>query len=88
MLLSLVHQPSEGSDFSKRLQAKAQNDMRENSVQVLRVTLRPTLQGVAPPSKSFAQILRVWPAIGVFEESQRHELLANSAQVQNIIHEL
>ena len=65
VLLNLVHQPSECSDFSGRLQAKAQNDMRGNLVQVPRGTLRPTLQGVAFPSRGFAEILRGRPAISV-----------------------
>ena len=41
MLLNLVHQPSECSDFAGRLHAKAQNDMRGNLAQVPRGTLRP-----------------------------------------------
>ena len=36
VLLNLVHQPSECSDFSGRLQAKAQNDMQGNLIQVPR----------------------------------------------------
>ena len=63
VLLNLVHQPSDCSDFAGRLQAKAQNDMRGNLVQVPRRTLRPTLQGVAFPSRGFAEILRGRPAI-------------------------
>ena len=63
VLLNLIHQPSDCSDFSGRLQAKAQNHMRGNLIQVPRGTLQPTLQGVAFPSRGFAEILRGRPAI-------------------------
>ena len=46
VLLNLVHQPSDCSDFSGRLQAKAQTDMKGNLVQLPRGTLRPTLQAL------------------------------------------
>ena len=82
VLLNLVHQPSDCSDFSGRLQAKAQTDMRGNLVQVARGTLRPTLQGVAFPSRGFAKILRGRPAISVSskvrgESASRSYLLAS-----------
>ena len=82
VLLNLVHQPSDCSDFSGRLQAKAQTDMRGNLVQVPRGTLRPTLQGVAFPSRGFAEILQGRPAISVSskvrgESASRSYLLAS-----------
>ena len=77
VLLNLVHQPSECSDFSGHLQAKAQNDMQGNLIQVPRERCDLPSRASRFPAEALPKSCGTGPR-SVPLESQRRERVSRS----------